>query len=257
MDLAAIRILLLQQGDRPVEDHAREFLELANVVHYPDRSLVGFFRAGLNSALRELIPLADPHWTLGDYVENALELYLQWIMAVTLGQNLHPRPLSRSLPLPLPLMSMHRSMKTLPQNLSAHTPATVNEPAPTPTTFNELPASPVPEPALPTSAIQRRRKRRKVSIPESPPMPMTTEIIPKSPPMPMTMEFVPESPPMPMTTEVVPESLPMPTTTEVVPESLPMPTEVVPESLPMTTEVISSNVCDHGGYFPFIQDSLS
>ncbi|XP_051503362.1 WAS/WASL-interacting protein family member 3-like [Myxocyprinus asiaticus] len=73
MDLAAVRILLHKQGDRPFEDHVCEFLELANLVHYPDCSLVVFFRTSLNGALKELMPPADPHWTLCEYVEKALE----------------------------------------------------------------------------------------------------------------------------------------------------------------------------------------
>ncbi|XP_051517792.1 uncharacterized protein LOC127419966 isoform X2 [Myxocyprinus asiaticus] len=103
MDLAAVRILLLKQGDRPVEDHVREFLELANLVHYPDRSLVVFFRTGMNSALKELMPPADPHWTLCEYVEKALE-HCSSHYTVDYGGNPGPKPAS-SAPCSKPAMA--------------------------------------------------------------------------------------------------------------------------------------------------------
>ncbi|XP_051965513.1 P2Y purinoceptor 14-like [Xyrauchen texanus] len=67
MELPAVQILLVEQGDRPVE-------HLANLVHYEDHFLVYFFISGLKSALKEQIPPAGPRWMLCNFVEVALKL---------------------------------------------------------------------------------------------------------------------------------------------------------------------------------------
>lgn len=42
MDLAAVRILLLSQGNQSLEAHTQAFLELQHLVHYDDASLCVF-----------------------------------------------------------------------------------------------------------------------------------------------------------------------------------------------------------------------
>ncbi len=51
-------LLLLEQGDRSLEDHTRLFLLLANATSYPDNALCSFYDASLNTASRALWTLA-------------------------------------------------------------------------------------------------------------------------------------------------------------------------------------------------------
>ncbi|XP_051988733.1 verrucotoxin subunit beta-like [Xyrauchen texanus] len=69
---ANFQLLCLEQGDRPVEDHIRDFLDLAYVSNFPDSSLVVFFRSNLSSALKERLPPATRGWTLHAFVEETL-----------------------------------------------------------------------------------------------------------------------------------------------------------------------------------------
>lgn len=57
MDLPAVR-LHLTQGDRSLEDHTTEFLELANHTHNPDSAMISFFCTGLNGQVKQLVPLS-------------------------------------------------------------------------------------------------------------------------------------------------------------------------------------------------------
>ncbi|KAL0199671.1 hypothetical protein M9458_002858, partial [Cirrhinus mrigala] len=52
MDHPAIRILFLEQGNRSLKDHTKDFVFLAPVTHYPDGSLCSFCRTGLNPTTR-------------------------------------------------------------------------------------------------------------------------------------------------------------------------------------------------------------
>ncbi|XP_073699681.1 uncharacterized protein [Garra rufa] len=52
MNIPAVRIILLEQGNRSLEDHISDFMYLAPMTHYPDRCLCTFFRAGLNIATK-------------------------------------------------------------------------------------------------------------------------------------------------------------------------------------------------------------
>ncbi len=46
MNDPAVLILLLEQGDRSLEDHTNDFVFLANLTHYPDNCLCSFYYAG-------------------------------------------------------------------------------------------------------------------------------------------------------------------------------------------------------------------
>ncbi len=42
MDLPAVQLLCLEKQDRSMEDHTKDFLDLASLTHFPDRSLYIF-----------------------------------------------------------------------------------------------------------------------------------------------------------------------------------------------------------------------
>ncbi len=52
MDDPAVLILLLEQGERSLEDHTEDFVLLSNYTHYPDSCLCSFYQAGLNTSTR-------------------------------------------------------------------------------------------------------------------------------------------------------------------------------------------------------------
>ncbi|KAI2657387.1 Opioid growth factor receptor [Labeo rohita] len=52
MDNPAVLLLLLEQGNRSLVDHTRDFIHLVPLMHYPDSSLCTFYRAGLNIATK-------------------------------------------------------------------------------------------------------------------------------------------------------------------------------------------------------------
>ncbi|KAL0157445.1 hypothetical protein M9458_048691 [Cirrhinus mrigala] len=64
MDYPAILVLLLEQGDRSLEDHTTDFVFLANLTHYLDSCLCSFYQAGLNTATQEQLLAAFIEWVL-------------------------------------------------------------------------------------------------------------------------------------------------------------------------------------------------
>ncbi|ROL49488.1 hypothetical protein DPX16_15814 [Anabarilius grahami] len=72
MDLAAVQILLLSQGDLSLEAHTQRYLDLVPFVHYDDTSLCVFFRAGLNAETRAHLPRDGPRGTFQEYVKWVL-----------------------------------------------------------------------------------------------------------------------------------------------------------------------------------------
>ncbi|KAL0198595.1 hypothetical protein M9458_007135, partial [Cirrhinus mrigala] len=64
MNDLAVLVLLLEQGDRSLEDHAKDFAFLANLTHYPDSCLCLFFQAGLNTTTRAQLFTACVEWVL-------------------------------------------------------------------------------------------------------------------------------------------------------------------------------------------------
>lgn len=59
MDLPAVLLLLLTPDDPTLEDHASEFLDLANQTHYHNSALISFSWPDLNSQIKKRIPLPD------------------------------------------------------------------------------------------------------------------------------------------------------------------------------------------------------
>ncbi len=62
-------LLLLEQGDRSLEDHTRLFLCFADATSYPDNALCSFYDASLNTASRRCRPkmvlerISPPSWS--------------------------------------------------------------------------------------------------------------------------------------------------------------------------------------------------
>ncbi len=52
MDIPAVNLLCLEQKDRSLEDHKREFLDLALQTHYLDSCLCTFYYVGLNTSTK-------------------------------------------------------------------------------------------------------------------------------------------------------------------------------------------------------------
>ncbi|KAL0148401.1 hypothetical protein M9458_056301 [Cirrhinus mrigala] len=64
MDNPAVLLLLLEQGNRSLVDHTRDFVHLVPLTHFPDSSLCTFYRAGLNIATKAQL--------FADYMESSL-----------------------------------------------------------------------------------------------------------------------------------------------------------------------------------------
>lgn len=60
MDITAVFLLLLEQGDHSLKDQTRDFLDLAHLIQYPDRSLYVFYKTGLNKHLKSHLPMEGP-----------------------------------------------------------------------------------------------------------------------------------------------------------------------------------------------------
>ncbi len=65
-------LLLLEQGDRSLEDHTRLFLCVANATSYPDDALCSFYDASLNTASRALSSEDGPREDFAAFVEWTL-----------------------------------------------------------------------------------------------------------------------------------------------------------------------------------------
>ncbi len=65
-------LLMLEQGDRYLEDHTRLFLMLANATSYPDDAICAFYDASLNTTCRALSSEDGPREDFATYVEWTL-----------------------------------------------------------------------------------------------------------------------------------------------------------------------------------------
>ncbi|KAI2655859.1 Opioid growth factor receptor [Labeo rohita] len=72
MDNPAVLLLLLEQGNRSLMDHTRDFVHLVPLTHYPDSSLCTFYHAGLNNATKVLLSGEGPRESFADYIEWVL-----------------------------------------------------------------------------------------------------------------------------------------------------------------------------------------
>ncbi|XP_051971617.1 uncharacterized protein LOC127635553 [Xyrauchen texanus] len=195
------RLLCLKQGDRPLEDHVQDFLELAHLSDFPDHALVAFFRVNLNESLREWLPPASRCWTLLGFVEETLRVSGSPPTVGVLEDDAPPTkilPLSATIRLSTPVLTY-----TLPTS-------SASEPV--------CPAPAILEPARPTSSV-RRRKRTRASASQSTPAPVC-EPEPASPTVNQPEPLAP----------VVPEPAPVAST---VPEPAPV-ASTVPEPTPVS-----------------------
>ncbi|KAL0152414.1 hypothetical protein M9458_052137 [Cirrhinus mrigala] len=72
MDDPALRLLLLEQGNRSLEDHTKDVVFLDPLTHYPDSSLCSFYRTGLNPTTRAQLS--------GDGPRESLAAYIEWVL---------------------------------------------------------------------------------------------------------------------------------------------------------------------------------
>ncbi len=72
MDDPAVLVLLLEQGDRSLEDHTEDFVFLANYTHYPDNCLCSYYLAGLNTSTRAQLS--------GDGPRESLTAFIEWVL---------------------------------------------------------------------------------------------------------------------------------------------------------------------------------
>ncbi|KAL0183017.1 hypothetical protein M9458_022392 [Cirrhinus mrigala] len=64
----AVQIILLEQGNRSLEDHTRDFVHLVPLMHYPDSCLCTFYRAGLNTTIKAQLSGDGPRESIADYI---------------------------------------------------------------------------------------------------------------------------------------------------------------------------------------------
>ncbi|KAI2653668.1 Zinc metalloprotease ZmpB [Labeo rohita] len=72
MDDPAVLVLLLEQGDRSLEDHTTDFVFLTNYTHFPDNCLCSFYFAGLNTTTRAQLS--------GDGPRESFATYVDWVL---------------------------------------------------------------------------------------------------------------------------------------------------------------------------------
>ncbi len=72
MDLPPVKLLCLEQGDRPLEAHTLDFIQLACLTHYPDRSLCVFYYTSLSERSKARVPAGGPKEDFAAFVEWVL-----------------------------------------------------------------------------------------------------------------------------------------------------------------------------------------
>ncbi|KAI2644851.1 Zinc metalloprotease ZmpB [Labeo rohita] len=73
MNDPAVLVLLLEQGDRSLEDHTRDYIFLAEHSHFTDSSLCKFYYSGLNTTTKALLS--------GEGPQESLPVYIEWVLA--------------------------------------------------------------------------------------------------------------------------------------------------------------------------------
>ncbi len=98
MDLPSVKLLCLEQEDRSLEDHTRDFLHLANQTYYPDSCLCTFYFVGLNNSTKAKLSGKGPRGSFAAFVEWVLEnngLYFSVCPADEDISSPTPKPASR------------------------------------------------------------------------------------------------------------------------------------------------------------------
>ncbi len=70
MNHPAVLVLLLEQGDRSLEDHTEDFVFLTNLTHYLDSCLCLFYQARLNTSTRAQLSRDGPRESLAAFVDT-------------------------------------------------------------------------------------------------------------------------------------------------------------------------------------------
>ncbi len=141
MDNPAVLILLLEQGERSLEDHTTDFVFLSNYTHYPDSCLCSFYLTGLNTSTRAQLS--------GDGPRESLAAFIEWVLVsckseltMDIADN-DTSPTRDPEPSHLPPRSTELPEPTADGEPE---PAAVVEPSPSGAT--ELPIVPEPEPQV-------------------------------------------------------------------------------------------------------------
>ncbi len=67
-----MKLLCLEQGDRPLEAHTLDFIQLACLTHYLDRSLFVFYYTSLSERSKARVPAGGPKEDFAAFVEWVL-----------------------------------------------------------------------------------------------------------------------------------------------------------------------------------------
>ncbi len=92
MDLPAIQLLCLEQQDPLLEDHTRDFIDLACFTHFPDCSLCVFFITSVIEQCKARLPADGPNENFATCVEWVLETNALFFSACTAEENSSPTP---------------------------------------------------------------------------------------------------------------------------------------------------------------------
>ncbi|XP_059401982.1 uncharacterized protein LOC132133218 [Carassius carassius] len=115
MAIPAVRLLCLEQLDRSLKDHTRDFLDLACLTHFPDRSLSNFFYTGLSERCKARLPANGPREDFAAFVEWVLEKNESSFTITTAEEDI-------SSPTPDPETSQPPSRHTEPEPTAAAEP---------------------------------------------------------------------------------------------------------------------------------------
>ncbi len=92
MDLPAVQLLCLEQMGRSLEDHTRDFLDLACLTHFPDRSLCVFYITSLSEQCKARLPADSPKENFTACVEWVLENNGLFFSVCPVEDNSSPTP---------------------------------------------------------------------------------------------------------------------------------------------------------------------
>ncbi len=127
MDIPAVQLLCLEQQDRSLEDHTRDFLDLACLTHFPDRSLCAFYITSLSERCKARLPANGPKENFAACVEWVLENNGLFFSVCPVEDNSSPTPDTEPIQ-----PSPSRSTECLPEPTAAAEPepAAIKEPTP-------------------------------------------------------------------------------------------------------------------------------
>ncbi|XDV46002.1 hypothetical protein PO909_013986 [Leuciscus waleckii] len=118
MALPTVQLLCLEQGDRPLEEHTCDFIQLACQTHYPDRSLCVFYHTSLRERSKARIPAGG--------LKEDFAAFVEWVLV----NNNSPSALLRMTSPPAPLASDVMEKLHVPTANSGDQPAAIDKPVP-------------------------------------------------------------------------------------------------------------------------------